>query len=171
MSYVFIMSFECWHFKKYKSPRLLRDSDKNSFFNQFSERRLTSLKKDFFVPGVLLTNEWNEQWKRHLISKQMTSFKHLSISGKFTEMNCANKHHITCDEEISLKNGLEKFWPWSYQQKISDQIFFWKYLKILQASSLEQINMTKFGLSMTKNVLQRRTLTLEHYRQIYNDER
>ena len=53
-------------------------------------------------------------------------------------------------------------------KKSQDQ-FFWKYLKILEASSYDLINMTKFWLEHDQNVLQQ-TLILEHDRQIHIDK-
>ena len=68
---------------------------------------------------------------------------------------------------------------WSYQQKISDPNFFWRNLKILEASSYDQINMTKFWLEHDQNFLQQwsnrqsinkkstKPLTIEHDWKIY----
>ena len=72
--------------------------------------------------------------------------------------NIARWHHTPIKATIRA---------WSYQQKISDPKNF---LKILEASSHDRINMTKFWLEYEQKNLQRRTLTLEHDWQIYNDK-
>ena len=52
---------------------------------------------------------------------------------------------------IPVKSGLD---PTNKKSQI--QIFFWKNLKILEASSYDQINMTEFWLEHDQKFLQRR---------------